>query len=105
MLMELLKSPVLIAVALLLILSVIRLNVVFSLIIAAMVGGLNRNHICETIFLLSHGVVLSAFLTTTVMGLCMLIEVVGHHTMSLDFFLSHSKDKKSLHTCSKFLLL
>lgn len=38
--MELLKSPVLIAVALLLILSGIRLNVVFSLIIAAMVGGL-----------------------------------------------------------------
>ena len=38
--MELLKSPVLIAVALLLILSVIRLNVVFSLIIAAIVGGL-----------------------------------------------------------------
>ena len=40
MLTELLKSPVLIAVALLLILSGIRLNVVFSLIIAAIVGGL-----------------------------------------------------------------
>ena len=40
MTIELLKSPVLIAVALLLILSVIRLNVVFSLIIAAIVGGL-----------------------------------------------------------------
>ena len=40
MAMELLKNPVLIAVGLLLILSVIRLNVVFSLIIAAMVGGL-----------------------------------------------------------------
>lgn len=40
MLLELLKNPVLISVALLLILSVIRLNVVFSLIIAAMVGGL-----------------------------------------------------------------
>ena len=38
--MELLKNPVLISVALLLILSVIRLNVVFSLIIAAMVGGI-----------------------------------------------------------------
>ncbi|MBR4666139.1 MAG: sodium:proton antiporter, partial [Lentisphaeria bacterium] len=38
--MELLKNPVLISVALLLILSAIRLNVVFSLIIAAMVGGL-----------------------------------------------------------------
>ena len=38
--MELLKSPVLIAVALLLILSAIRLNVVFSLIIAALVGGI-----------------------------------------------------------------
>ena len=38
--MELLKNPVLISVALLLILSVIRLNVVFSLIIAALVGGI-----------------------------------------------------------------
>ena len=38
--MELLKNPVLISVALLLILSAIRLNVVFSLIIAAMVGGI-----------------------------------------------------------------
>ncbi|MBQ6597029.1 MAG: TRAP transporter large permease subunit [Lentisphaeria bacterium] len=38
--MELLKNPVLISVALLLILSVIRLNVVFSLIITAMVGGI-----------------------------------------------------------------
>ncbi len=38
--MELLKNPVLISVALLLILSVVRLNVVFSLIIAAMVGGI-----------------------------------------------------------------
>ena len=39
MLLELLKNPVLISVALLLILSLIRLNVVFSLIIAALCGG------------------------------------------------------------------
>lgn len=40
MLLELLKNPVLISVLLMLILSLLRLNVVFSLIISAMAGGL-----------------------------------------------------------------
>ena len=40
MAMDLLKSPVLTAAALLLILPVIRLNVAFSLITAALAGGL-----------------------------------------------------------------
>ena len=39
MLLELLKNPVLISVALMLILSALRLNVVFSLVISATAGG------------------------------------------------------------------
>ena len=40
MLWEILKNPVLISVVILLVLSALRLNVVFSLILAALSGGL-----------------------------------------------------------------
>ena len=39
MLLELIKNPVLVSVAVMLILSALRLNVVFSLVISATVGG------------------------------------------------------------------